>query len=53
MLKRALIVCLLSSAVFVDASLIESYQFVGNGNWSLDAVGSNNEPVGIVQGIRS
>ena len=49
MLKRALIVCLLSSAVFVDASLIESYQFVGNGNWSLDAVGSNNEPVGILQ----
>ncbi|HEU5077734.1 MAG TPA: PEP-CTERM sorting domain-containing protein [Opitutaceae bacterium] len=31
------------------ASLESSYQFNGRGNWSLDAVGSNNSPVGTVQ----
>lgn len=30
------------------ASLNVSYQFNGRGNWSLDAVGSNNSPVGNV-----
>ncbi len=32
-------------------SLMSSYQFNGNGNWSLDAVGSNNTPVGTVSAI--
>lgn len=31
-----------------DASLNVSYQFNGNGNWSIDAIGSNNTPVGNV-----
>ena len=30
----------------VSAALLTSYQFNGNGNWSLDGVGSNNTPVG-------
>jgi hypothetical protein len=29
-----------------SAALLTSYQFNGNGNWSLDAVGSDNTPVG-------
>lgn len=29
-----------------NAALLNSYQFNGNGNWSLDAVGGNNTPVG-------
>ncbi|WP_310485021.1 PEP-CTERM sorting domain-containing protein [Chamaesiphon sp. VAR_48_metabat_403] len=29
-----------------SATLLTSYQFNGNGNWSLDGVGSNNTPVG-------
>ncbi len=31
------------------ASLTSSYQFNGKGNWSIDAVGSNNTPVGILE----
>ncbi len=33
------------------ADLTPSYQFVGNGNWSIDGVGSNNTPVGIIQAV--
>ncbi len=29
-----------------NAALLNSYQFNGNGNWSLDAVGGGNTPVG-------
>ena len=32
-----------------SATLLTSYQFNGNGNWSLDAVGSNNTPVGDIR----
>ena len=31
------------------ASLTSAYQFNGKGNWSIDAVGSNNTPVGILE----
>ncbi|MBL9138709.1 MAG: hypothetical protein JNK85_22760 [Verrucomicrobiales bacterium] len=31
------------------ASLSSTYQFNGKGNWSIDAVGSNNTPVGIIE----
>jgi hypothetical protein len=44
----AILVALASTA---RASLVVSYQFNGNGNWSLDAVGSNNTPVGILQAV--
>ncbi|MDY7003092.1 MAG: PEP-CTERM sorting domain-containing protein [Cyanobacteriota bacterium] len=30
------------------AALLTSYQFNGKGNWSIDGVGSNNTPVGIL-----
>jgi hypothetical protein len=39
----------LSIAAASMASLLESYQFNGKGNWSLDAVGSNSSPVGVLQ----
>jgi hypothetical protein len=32
-----------------SATLLTSYQFNGNGNWSLDAVGSNSTPVGNIE----
>jgi hypothetical protein len=32
-------------------SLTPSFQFVGKGNWSLDAVGSNNTPVGPIHAV--
>jgi hypothetical protein len=38
-----------ASAQLASASLSSSYQFNGHGNWSIDAVGSNNTPTGIVQ----
>jgi len=47
--KLGLTLALLMSAQLTDASLTASYQFNGQGNWSLDAVGSNDTPVGIVQ----
>ena len=31
------------------ASLTSTYQFNGKGNWSIDAVGSNSSPVGVVE----
>ena len=34
-----------------SATLLTSYQFNGNGNWSLDAVGSNNTPVGNISAL--
>lgn len=33
------------------ATLSNSFQFVGNGNWSIDGVGSNNTPVGDISAI--
>ena len=33
------------------AAIQASYQFNGQGNWSLDAVGSNSNPVGTVQAV--
>lgn len=35
----------------VNATLINNFQFNGNGNWSLDAVGSNSTPVGDLTAI--
>lgn len=32
-----------------SADLDLNYQFVGNGNWSIDAVGGNGSPVGMIQ----
>ncbi len=43
----ALAVALL--APVAHASLALSYQFNGKGNWSIDGIGSNSTPVGIVQ----
>jgi hypothetical protein len=40
---------LLAGASLAHASLNVAYQFNGKGNWSIDGVGSNNTPVGIVQ----
>src|SRR3569833_2785940 len=37
---------ILAAAQLARASLDVSYQFNGNGGWSLNAVGSNNTPVG-------
>lgn len=34
-----------------NATLTNSYQFVGNGNWSIDGVGSNQTPVGTISAI--
>jgi hypothetical protein len=34
-----------------SAALVNSYQFNGKGNWSLDGVGSNNTPVGNISAI--
>jgi hypothetical protein len=44
----AAVVGLLPSA---RASLTTSYQFNGNGNWSIDAIGSNNSPVGNLSAV--
>ena len=32
----------------LHAALSTSYQFNGKGNWSIDATGSNNTPVGVI-----
>jgi PEP-CTERM motif len=39
----------LAAAPVTHASLALNYQFNGHGNWSIDGVGSNNSPTGIVQ----
>jgi len=39
---------LVVGASLAHASLNVAYQFVGNGNWSIDGVGGNNTPVGTV-----
>ncbi len=44
-------ITVLAAAQFAHASLDVSYQFNGNGNWSLDAVGSNSSPVGDISAI--
>jgi hypothetical protein len=36
---------------YAHAAIQASYQFNGQGNWSLDAVGSNSDPVGTVQAV--
>jgi hypothetical protein len=38
-------------AASAQAALTVSYQFNGNGNWSLDAVGGNSTPVGDLQAL--
>ncbi|WP_146138328.1 PEP-CTERM sorting domain-containing protein [Chamaesiphon polymorphus] len=54
-LNRSIVLALSSGAIFAlgaieapkaSATLLTSYQFNGNGNWSIDGVGSNNTPVG-------
>jgi hypothetical protein len=42
------IIATLGAANLARASLDLAYQFNGHGNWSVDAVGSNNDPVGDV-----
>jgi len=39
------------ASLSAQASLASSYQFNGTGNWSLDAVGSNNTPVGNINAV--
>ena len=43
------ILILTALPVKLHGALAISYQFHGRGNWSLDAVGSNNSPVGTIQ----
>ena len=45
----ALAVVLSAAAPLSHASLALAYQFNGNGNWSIDGVGSNLSPVGTLQ----
>jgi len=47
-LKLGLLAGLAGSTALVHASLTSSYQFNGEGNWSIDAIGSNLTPVGSV-----
>lgn len=48
--KLAALSALLAAIVPLSyASLSLNYQFNGNGNWSIDGVGSNNTPVGLLQ----
>jgi len=47
--KVGLTLTLLAGAQLAQASLGVDYQFNGNGNWSLSALGSNNEPTGNLQ----
>jgi len=39
----------MSMPLLAEAGLTSSYQFNGKGNWSLDAVGGNNTPIGNLQ----
>lgn len=48
-LLAALSLLAMTSTPSAHASLAVSYQFNGNGNWSIDGVGSNNTPVGTLQ----
>lgn len=41
----------LIAATASQATLLKSFQFNGKGNWSLDAVGSNNTPVGNLRAV--
>jgi hypothetical protein len=53
-LKIACLIALglvLSEVPKASASLTNSYQFNGKGNWSIDGVGSNNTPVGSINAI--
>lgn len=45
----ALSLSLLLAPALAHASLGLAYQFNGNGNWSIDGVGSNDTPVGTLQ----
>ena len=48
-ISRAVVLAASLSVVGVaSADLALSYQFVGNGNWSLDGVGSNAIPTGVI-----
>jgi hypothetical protein len=52
--KRKLLRALMAGAALMavgsaQASLTSFYQFNGKGNWSIDAIGGNTTPVGIVQ----
>ena len=49
--KLVLTLALFAGAQLAHASLAVDYQFNGNGNWSLSAVGSNNNPVGNLQAL--
>jgi hypothetical protein len=54
MKRTACLVALLVMAVVVQqagAGLTVHYQFIGKGNWSIDAVGSNNTPVGDISAV--
>ena len=45
------LVVLLVGSQYANAAIQASYQFNGQGNWSIDAVGSNSNPVGSVQAV--
>src|SRR5882724_5109231 len=47
--SAASLLLLAAMAPLSQASLSNSYQFNGNGNWSIDGVGSNSTPVGTLQ----
>lgn len=47
----AALAVVLAAVSEAEASLATSYTFQGNGNWSIDAVGSNSDPVGSVSAI--
>jgi hypothetical protein len=47
--SAASLLLLAAMAPLSQASLSNSYQFNGNGNWSIDGVGSNSSPVGTLQ----
>jgi len=49
--KWVLTLALLTGAQLAQASLAVDYQFNGNGNWSLSALGSNNSPTGNLQAL--
>lgn len=46
--RAMVLIASLSVAGVASADLSLSHQFVGNGNWSIDATGSNNTPTGVI-----
>ena len=51
LMMLALVMVLVGAGGTAQAGLSLQYQFIGKGNWSLGAVGSNNEPVGNIPAV--